>query len=309
MMSGQDEECEIGVSSSKIVLLLMRKNTSSQEARGESRTEKIVTDEINMSFEADIEAKEEEKAVQSDGDKGRDEKACHWQEEEKRRREQERKKAEEQVRLRKEQKRREEEERKRAKKEEKWRLEQEAKAKEEEARALEEEARMKAEAEELRRREQRELEELAGMLRQSLEVEEAERQALAEEEEVRLRKGVVEAVGRKEAKKRKVTGERSRRPTMAREWRMLRQRRRSQDELRAKVEHESPLVSDAELPKPIEDQQIIIEQNSAVPDCCYAEKVPDSFHDSCYDENLPNCCYVEQVRGEEELKQMGRGEL
>ena len=99
---------------------------------------------------------------------------------------------------------------------------------------------------------------------------------------------------------------------MAREWRMLRQRRRSQDELRAKVELESPLVSDVELPKPIEDQQIIIEQNSA--DCCSAEKVPDSFHaeklpDSCYAENLPNCCYVEQVRGEEELKLMGRGEL
>ena len=101
---------------------------------------------------------------------------------------------------------------------------------------------------------------------------------------------------------------------MAREWRMLRQRRRSQDELRAKVEHESPLVSDVELPKPTEDQQIIIEQNSAVPDCCYVEKAPDSCNaeklpDSCYAENLPNCCYVEQVRGDEELKQMGRGEL
>ena len=56
MMSGQDEMCEIGVSSSKIVLLLMRKNTSSQEVKGENQTEKIVTDKIKI-VEAEIEAK------------------------------------------------------------------------------------------------------------------------------------------------------------------------------------------------------------------------------------------------------------
>ena len=294
-MSEQDEVSQTGpIPPSNIVLHLVRKNcTSSSDAAWREGRETCQTEK---SFEAERKAKEE--AVESDGDPGNDEKT----EEEKQKRE-ERRKGEEQIRLRKEQRKREEEERKRAKREEKRRTEQEAKAKEEEVRALEEEARMKTEAEEARRREQRELEELAGMLRKSLEVEEAERQALAEEEELRLREEVVEAT-RKE-NKRKVTGERSRRPTMAREWRMLRQRRRSQEELRAKVESESPLLSDVQLPKPTKDnrEELIIRQNFA--DGCYAEKAPDG----CYAEKVPNCCYVEHVRGEEELKQMARGEL
>ena len=101
---------------------------------------------------------------------------------------------------------------------------------------------------------------------------------------------------------------------MAREWRMLRQRRRSQEELRAKVESESPLLSDVQLPKPTKDnrEELIIRQNFA--DGCYAEKAPDGYYaekapDGCYAEKVPNCCYVEHVRGEEELKQMARGEL
>ena len=103
---------------------------------------------------------------------------------------------------------------------------------------------------------------------------------------------------------------------MAREWRMLRQRRRSQEELRARVESESPLVLDAELPKPTEEnrEEMIIEQNFALLDGCFAAKAPDvcpdeKAPDGCYAEKVPNCCYVEQVRGEEELKQMARGEL
>ena len=98
---------------------------------------------------------------------------------------------------------------------------------------------------------------------------------------------------------------------MAREWRMLRQseRRRSQDQLTAmaNVESESPLILDVELPKPTEEnrEQIITEQNSALPEGWRVEKVADS----CYAENVANCCYTEQVREDEELKQVVRGEL
>ena len=142
------------------------------------------------------------------------------------------------------------------------------------------------------------------MLRQSLEVEEAERQALAEEEELRLREGVVEAKERKEKKRRKVLGERSRRPTMAREWRMQRQiRRRSQDELMAKVDSESPLIL-------AHDGRYA----EKAPDVCYAEKASAGCYTErapagCYAEKVPNCNYVEQVSGKEKLKQMVRGEL
>ena len=107
---------------------------------------------------------------------------------------------------------------------------------------------------------------------------------------------------------------------MAREWRMLRQseRRRSQDQLTAmaNVESESPLILDVELPKPTEEnrEQIITEQNSALPEGWHAEKVPEGWRvekvaDSCLAENVPNCCYTEQVREDEELKQLVRGEL
>ena len=75
----------------------------------------------------------------------------------------------------------------------------------------------------------------------------------------------------------------------------------------AKVEHES----DVEVTKTTQDQLIVIEQN---PDRCCGEKVAEGWHaekvpQTCYAENVPNCCYVEEVRGEEELKEMGRGEL
>ena len=249
-VSDKDETVQKRNLSNNIVLCLMKNNTSGGDVDCLGGGE--VGKSKNNSLGAEIGAA----SVQRDGDKGISEKAC--QEEEKRRREQERRKEFELMKLRKDQKRREEEERKRAKREEKWKEEQEAKAREEEAQALEEEARVNAEAEESRRREQRELEELAGMLRQSLEVEEAERQVLAEEEEMRLMEGVVEAT-RKE-KKRKMAGERSRRPTMAREWRMVRQRRRSQEQSMAKVESDSSLLSN----EPTHDsrEHIIIEQNA-----------------------------------------------
>ena len=251
-VSDKDETVQKRNLSNNIVLCLMKNNTSGGDVDCLGGGE--VGKSKNNSLGAEIGEKDKEGAasVQKDGDEGIvSEKAC--QEEEKRRREQERRKEFELMKLRKDQKRREEEERKRAKREEKWKEEQEAKAREEEVQALEEEARVNAEAEESRRREQRELEELAGMLRQSLEVEEAERQVLAEEEEMRLMEGVVEAT-RKE-KKRKMAGERSRRPTMAREWRMVRQRRRSQEQSMAKVESDSSLLSN----EPTHDS---IEQNA-----------------------------------------------
>ena len=255
-VSDKDETVQKRNLSNNIVLCLMKNNTSGGDVDCLEGGE--VGKSKNNSLGAEIGGKDKEGAasVQRNGDEGISEKAC--QEEEKRRREQERRKEFELMKLRKDQKRREEEERKRAKREEKWKEEQEAKAREEEAQALEEEARVNAEAEESRRREQRELEELAGMLRQSLEVEEAERQVLAEEEEMRLMEGVVEAT-RKE-KKRKMAGERSRRPTMAREWRMVRQRRRSQEQSMAKVESDSSLLSN----EPTHDsrEHIIIEQNA-----------------------------------------------
>jgi hypothetical protein len=143
--------------------------------------------------------------------------------EERRREEEERRRKEEKMREERERKRRDEEERKRAEREARRRAEEAARASEEE------EARRKAEEEEERRRAEEEehervTEELARKLMEQLELEEAERLRLAEEEQ-RIREAEEAA---KAGKKRKVTGERSKKPTMAREWRKLKQREKAE---------------------------------------------------------------------------------
>ena len=96
--------------------------------------------------------------------------------------------------------------------------------------------------------------ELARKLREALELEEAERQRLAEEEDKRIREA--EEAAKKETKK-KSTG--SKKPTMARKWRKLKQREKAEAEARVAspplpmepIEPVVPLPPRAKYVKPV----------------------------------------------------------
>lgn len=113
--------------------------------------------------------------------------------------------------------------------------------------AQEEEARRRAEAErqkqeEERKRAEEEMErqriekEMAEKLQEQLMLEEAEK-ARIEEENNRKKLAEEECTGKKQKEKLKVSGQRSKKPTMAREWRKLKEKKKQDATKELTVEH------------------------------------------------------------------------